>query len=117
MSTERYFVTEEQEEAKNWRMLKQRKAIRERLARLEDELKQFAASWTKMGRLAESPSGRAFKFDEEEIFAVNDRGQPLERIPWRHFDKSRIEDLLADLQSSKDELESADRNVKALGID
>jgi hypothetical protein len=115
MSTGRYFVTQEQEEAKNWRMLKQRKAIREKVARLEDEMKQFAASWTMLGRLA--ASGQIFKFDEEEIFVVNERGQPIERIPWRHFDKGRVEDLFSDLQSSKDELETADRNIKALGVD
>ncbi len=110
-------MTEEQEEAKNWRMLKNRKAIRERLTRLEDEMKKFAASWTKLGRLADNPDSRVFKFDDEEIFVVNDRGQPLERLPWCHFDKARIEDLLADLQSSKDELETANRNMRALGVD
>lgn len=110
-------MTEEEEEAKNWRMLKQRNAIKGKLARLDDEMKQFSASWVKLGRLAGSPDGFVFKFDEEEIFVVNGRGQPLERLPWRHFERARIEDLLADLQSSREELEAADRNVKSLGIE
>jgi hypothetical protein len=117
MSTRSYFVTEEEEEAKNWRMLKQRNAIKGKLARLDDEMKRFSASWIKLGRLAGSPDGCVFKFDEEEIFVANGRGQPLERLPWRHFERGRIEDLLADLQSSKEELEAADRNVKSLGIE
>ena len=110
-------MTDEQEEAKNWRMLKNRKIFREKLARLEDEMKQFAASWTKLGRAADSPRSRVFKFDEEEVFVINDRGQPLERLPWRHFDKARIEDLLVDLQASKDDLAMAEESVKALGVD
>jgi hypothetical protein len=113
----RYFVTDEQEEAKNWRMLKHRKQIRERLARLEDEMKQFAASWTVLGRTGSDPSGRSFKFDEEEIFVVNDRGQPIGRLPWRHFERAKIEDLLADLQNSNEELESTHKSLKALGVD
>jgi hypothetical protein len=117
MSTRSYFVTEEEEEAKNWRMLKQRNAIKGKLARLDDEMKQFSASWIKLGRLAGSPDGCVFKFDEEEIFVVNGRGQPLERLPWRHFERGRIADLLTDLQSSRDEFEAADRNVKSLGIE
>jgi hypothetical protein len=113
----RYFVTEEQEEAKNWRMLKQRQQIRERVARLEDEMKQFAASWTALGRVGTNPNGRLFKVDDEEIFVVNDRGQPIERLPWRHFDKAKIEDLLADLQNTNDELDSTNKRLKALGVD
>ena len=107
----------EEEEAKNWRMLKQRNAIKGKLARLDDEMKQFSASWINLGRLAGSPDGCVFKFDDEEIFVVNGRGQPLERLPWRHFERGRIEDLLVDLQSSRDEFEAADGNVKALGIE
>jgi hypothetical protein len=110
-------MTDEQEEAKNWRMLKNRKVFKQKLARLEDELKQFAASWVKLGRLADSPRGRVFKFDEEEIWAINERGQPIERLPWRHFDKARIEDLLVDLETSKDYLAMAEESVKDLDID
>jgi hypothetical protein len=117
MSTGRYFVTDEQEEAKNWRMVHNRKVFRGNLARLEDEMKQFAASWVKLGRAADSPRSRVFEFDEEEIWVTNDRGQPIERLPWRHFDKARIEDLLVDLKTAKGDLAMAEENVKALGID
>lgn len=110
-------MTQEQEEARNWRMLKQRNWIRERVARLEDELKKFAVSWATMGRLASSPHGRVFKFDEEEIFVVNEMGQPIERLPWLHFNKEKIEDLLADLQTSNDELNYANERLRALGVE
>ena len=113
----RYFVTDEQEQAKNWRMLQQRNRIRERVARLEDEMKQFAKSWNILGRLGADPKSRTFNFDEDEIFVINERGQPIERLPWRHFDKARIEDLLSDLQTCNDELRSTNENLKVLGVD
>ncbi len=110
-------MTEEQEEAKNWRMVKDRKILREKLARLENEVKQFSTSWTKLGRASDHPRSCTFDFDEDEIWVSNDRGQPIERLPWRHFDKERIEDLLVDLKEVKGQLAKAEESVKALGVD
>lgn len=109
-------MTEEQEDAKNWRMLQQRKRIRERLARLEDEMKRFAESWKTMERFFSSPSGRSFKVEEKNIHVFNDRGD-LGRVPLAHFNAEKIEDLIVDFETSNEELREADRRLKALGVD
>ena len=109
-------MTEEQEDAKNWRMLQQRNQIKGKLARLEDEMKRFAESWKTMERFFSSPSGRSFKVDEKNIHVFNDRGD-LGRVPLTHFNQEKIEDLIADFETSSEELQEANKRLKALGVD
>lgn len=117
MSTGRYFVTQDQEEAKNWRMLKQRNQIREKVARLEDELKRLAGSWEAMARVCASPSSRVFKFDEEIFAVLNSHDGEIAKVSRRHFDQEKIEDLFADLENSKDELRAANESLRNLGVE
>ena len=65
MSTWRYFVTDEQLNAKNWQMFEESKALRKRLQSVEDELKKFAASWMTMGRECSMANGRDFRIGEK----------------------------------------------------
>lgn len=119
MSTGRYFVTDEQEEAKNWRMLKQRDALRATATRLENELKQFAASWAEMGRLCSRSQDWTFEIDDKGI-AVFNQHKTRDQIgyaPSLHFDWERIKLLIGNLQQSEEELVIANQELRALGIE
>ncbi len=65
MSTWRYFVTEDELNAKTGQMVRKAKELRERLAKLDDELKEFAKSWSELGRAAFGVSSRSFQIDEK----------------------------------------------------
>src|SRR5580658_6514198 len=70
MSTARYFVTEQEEAAKNWQMIQQGKRLKATVARLENELLLFSVSWSKLGSVArtiEDIDYNAFHADSDNI--------------------------------------------------
>jgi 5'-deoxynucleotidase YfbR-like HD superfamily hydrolase len=52
VSTARYFVTEQEEAAKNWEILQKSKNLEARVVRLQDELRQFSLDWSLPGKKA-----------------------------------------------------------------
>lgn len=110
-------MTQEQDDAKNWRILKQRNLARERLTRLESEFREFVASWRKISVDCADLNGRTFRFDEEKLTVFNSRDECLAVVPWLHFTREKIEDLVADIQTYKDELEAANADLRKLGVE
>jgi hypothetical protein len=119
MSTWRYFVTDEQLNAKNWQMVEEGKALKKRLKSLEDELGKFSASWMAMGRECSTAHGRAFRIGEREIGILNPSRsmEEIETIPWKHFDAEAIKALLGDLQRARQEFEDKNKFLRSQGIE
>jgi hypothetical protein len=115
MSTWRYFVTDEQLKAKKWNMQEEAKALKGRVASLENELRKFAASWREVERFCASPDGWTFRLDDEKLIVVNSRNQNIASAPWLHFDAARLKTLIGDLQQTKEALEIADEEMRRIG--
>lgn len=126
MSTARYFVSEQEEEAKNWQMLQQGKKLEAKLARLENELQRFSISWTILGQKS---SDRSFSYrigDEDievlrtDIFQTKDEENPKYKLECsvssKHFELENIRALLIDLTETKKELASIKTQLRRLGV-
>src|SRR5271157_2612435 len=113
MSTVRYFVTEQEESAKNWEMLQRSKSLEAKLVRLHDELRQFSLSWTILGSKA---SDQSFSYqisgEDIEVLRVDmqqtlDDGDPKYKqdcsVQAKHFELANIRTLLTDLTERSEE--------------
>ena len=119
MSTWRYFVTDEQLEAKKWRTVEEAKSLKSRLALLEDELKKFASSWLELGHLCAGASRWSFAVGEHRLRVLNPSQDDIEiaDVPWSHFDAQTIRQLIGDIQKAAGELEQKRKTLKEAGID
>jgi hypothetical protein len=126
MSTARYFVTEQEEKAKNWEMLQRSKSLEAKLVRLHDELHQFSLSWTLLGNKA---SDRALIYQiggddiealKVDIHQTRDLSDPKYKVdlsvPAKHFELANIQTLLTDLTVTKKELSRLKSELQKLGV-
>jgi hypothetical protein len=115
MSTWRYFVTEKDADAKVGEMMRERRALRENLVRLEDELRKYAASWLELGKEGSELARRSFEFGDKELRILNPSQSNAEiaAIPWAHLDSESIKRLLGDIQQTTRSLEDKDKVLSA----
>ena len=118
MSTGRYFVTQDELDAKTGQMVRKAKGLRERLAKLDDELREFSQSWNELSRTCAGTNSRAFRINETELTVLNTSRamEPIATVPWRHFEAEAIKRLVGDIQQTSEELSEAERGLRALGI-
>jgi hypothetical protein len=113
------YFTDEQADAKNWQMLKQRKEARAEVARLRNELSQFMRSWIKLADLCgEDLSARAFKIDDDAIVVQNptQRHATIATVPRAHFGDTVVR-LLGSLEKARAEEASLTEALRALDVD
>lgn len=126
MSTARYFVTEQEEAAKNWEMIQKSKKLEASIARLQSELRDFSIDWSVLGKKA---SERDFSYringDNIEILRVDviqttDASDPQFKLDSsvraKHFDLASITVLLTDLTEAKKELALVKSQLHKLGV-
>jgi len=118
MSTWRYFVTEDELDAKTGQMVRKAKELRERLTKLDDELKEFARSWNDLSKTSSGINSRAFRIGDKELTVINTSRsmETIATVPWKHFDAEAIKRLLRDIQQTSEELSEAESGLRALGI-
>ena len=117
MATTAYF-TEDELLIKTGKMVKQGQELRARLATLEYELRQFAASWRELGREGSDLHCRSLRADSESLAILNSSQSfaVIARVPWKHFDSEAIKRLCGDIQETKESLESVREQLRASGI-
>ena len=112
-----YFATEEQVGAKNWRMVEECKSLRAEIARLEDEVHQFAGTWSKVGNLCtEQLSARSFKIADKTLTVQNASHAAIATVPWEHFDLESIKRLLIDLDQTRASYADITKKLGDLGV-
>jgi hypothetical protein len=127
VSIARYFVTDQEEAAKNWEMLQNGKALIAKVARLQDELRRFSLDWSLLGKLA-ADSSFSYRVDGErieilcvDVFKTRDDSSPQFReessVLAKHFDLPAITALLTELTGTKRELALAKSELRKLGVD
>jgi hypothetical protein len=120
-------VTEQEEAAKNWEMLQAGKALAAKVARLQDELRQFSLDWTLLGR--ESAEGKySYRLNGEnidilrvDVYRTKDATDPQfsvqSSVRAKHFDLAVITTLLTELSDAKRDLALAREQLRKLGVD
>jgi hypothetical protein len=127
-SQERYFVTEQEEAAKIGEMVKRRRALRDSVTALEDELEKYAGSWRLLARLTEHVPPYDYRVESGKIEVLKlsmrmnpDQGNPeydvQTDVPSTHFDIDLIKRLVTNLAESRASLASVQRKLKVLGVD
>jgi hypothetical protein len=126
VSTARYFVTEQEEYAKNWEMLQRSKKLEADVVRLQDELRAYSLDWSLLGNKS---SERDFSYrvngENIEVLRIDvrettDQGNPQFKVDSsvsvKHFDLMNIKKLLDDLTESKKELALVKSQLHKLGV-
>ena len=110
-----YFTTDEQLKAKNWDMLQEAKALRGRVAALENEWSKFAESW---GILARSKSGFTIRFDEKNVTVLNPSQKlcVVDTVPQAHFDIEAMKRLRCEMDEVSERLAMLNRQLRDLGV-
>lgn len=123
INVERYFVSEEQQNSKNWEMLVQYQQAKARLARDENELQSsFIATWERFASEFRNHRDRRFKFGTEEItvFARLAAGElkprKLGSLPLKALDEKALKTLWADIRESRKLIAELGKQLRELGV-
>ena len=126
VSTARYFVTEQEEAAKNWEMLQKSKKLEARVARLQDELRQFSFDWSLLGKKAHEcdfnyrVDGENIEVLRIDVVKTTDPSDPQFKVDSsvraKHFDLVSITALFADLTEAKKESALLKSQLRKLGV-
>lgn len=126
MSTARYFVTEQEEAAKNWAIIQRCKKLQGDEVRLIDELRSFSLDWRLLG---DKTGNRDFSYRVKEgnieVLRVDMRQSTDSgdlrfvvdsSVAVKHFDLPAITALLTDLSETKKELALVKSQLHKLGV-
>ena len=109
-------MTDVELKAKKWDMQEEAKALRARLAALEDDLKKFAVSWTQLGRTCSSSWSFQIGDKNLEVLNPSQNNSVFLTVPWAHFDAETIKRLIGDIQQAKNAIVESDKGLRALGV-
>ena len=111
-------MTDEQFQAKKCEMLESAKALNAQLRSLDNELHEFARSWSTLARTLPGLNIRSVQIGENELTSLNiSRSmQPIALVLWKHFDAEAIKRLLGDIQRTSEALNQAEGGLRVLGI-
>ena len=112
-------MTDEQLNAANWETLKKAKALKGRMASLENEAKETAKSLHQLANALSSHLRFEFRFSEHELQVYNAHQHMalLDTIPLQRCSIQAIKELVEDYVATNREFEEKRLTLRANGVD
>jgi len=122
MSTERCFLTEEQQKAKNWDMLAQYRAEKAELARLENELDGYVSGWRTFVDAFRDRQGKRFQFENENVIIFQRRlsgelkPRKIGSLSLNVLNEQSLRKLISNINRTRKTVAELGQQLKALGV-